>query len=183
MLKKNDRVIYPGHGVAVVEDIIEKSVAGTTIPFIKLNFLFKDMTILVPTYNADMVGIRNPCTGPEAQDIIAELTRKPTKLLHSFDFTPSGWNKRNKDYQEKIQQGKIMDMTQTYRDLMNIAQQKDLSFGERNVLAVLEELVCQELQIVLNKDKDEVLQIIRGPFKQYIFHSAENFTPETPVTL
>jgi len=179
MLKQNDRVIYPGHGVAVVEDIIEKSIGGTVLPFIKLNFLFKDMTILVPTYNADAVGIRFPCTPEQAQEIVAELSKKPTKQLHSFDFTPSGWNKRNKDYQEKIQQGIIFDLTQTYRDLMNIAQQKDLSFGERNILSVLEELISQELQVVLNKEKDEVLQIIRSPFKQYIFESDDRFTQET----
>lgn len=170
MFKQNDHVIYPAHGVTVVEDIIEKQVSGAIIHFIKLNFLFKDMTILVPTYNVQSIGIRYPATLAEVEVMLSELSKKPTKPPQNIDFTPSGWNRRNKDYQEKIQRGNLLEIACIYRDLMHIAQFKDLSFGERSVLQNTEELIVQELEVVTKSPRDEVLHMLRSPFKQFIFH-------------
>jgi CarD family transcriptional regulator len=170
MFKLNDHVVYPGHGVAVVEDIIEKSISGTIIKFLKLNFLFKDMTILVPLYNVESIGIRYPSDNAEVDTALRELTKKPEKRLESIDFTPSGWNRRHKDYQARIQSGKLGEIAKIYRDLMYIAQQKDLSFGERTVLQTTEELIAQEIQTVKKKEREIVIQLLRNPFKEFVFH-------------
>lgn len=170
MFQLKDKVVYPGHGVAVVEEIIERSVSGTSIKFVKLNFLFKDMTILVPIYNVDAIGIRMPSSIDAAEITLKELYNKPEKKLETLDFTPSGWNKRNKEYQMKIQSGNLLDLIKIYRDVMYIAQIKDLSFGERTLLQNIEELIVQELQIVKNVDRELVVQEIRSPFKQLFFH-------------
>jgi len=170
MFKQNDHVIYPAHGVTIVDDIVEKQVSGATIRFIKLNFLFKDMTILVPIYNVQSIGIRYPATLEEIEAMLGELAKKPTKSPQSIDFTPSGWNRRNKDYQDKIQRGQLLEIASIYRDLMHIAQFKDLSFGERSVLQNTEELLIQEIQVVTRQQRDEVMQALRNPFKQFIFH-------------
>lgn len=170
MFKLHDHVIYPAHGVATVSEISEKKVADNSIQFLKLDFLFKDMMILVPTYNIAIIGIRYPSSEQEVNTAIYELSKKPERILDSIDFTPSGWNRRHKEYQNKIQDGKLIEIAKIYRDLMFIAQQKDLSFGERTVLQTTEELLVQEMQIVKIKDKDVVIQLLRNPFKQFIFH-------------
>lgn len=170
MVQLNDKIVYPGHGVAVVEEIIERSVAGTAIKFIKLNFLFKDMNILVPIYNVDAIGIRMPNSSDAVDTILKELRNKPEKKLETLDFTPSGWNKRNKEYQMKIQSGNLLDLIKIYRDVMYIAQMKDLSFGERTLLQNIEELIVQELRVVKNIDRELIVQEIRSPFKQLFFH-------------
>ncbi len=170
MFNLNDHVIYPGHGVARVEDVIERTVSGTTIKFLKLNFVFKDMTILVPVYNIDSIGIRYPSKESDVDSVIQELAKKPEKVLESIDFTPSGWNRRHKDYQSKILSGALLEIAKIYRDLMYIAQQKDLSFGERAVLQATEELLVQEVQVVKNKEREIIIQLLRNPFKQFIFH-------------
>jgi CarD family transcriptional regulator len=169
MFKLNDKVIYPGHGVALIDQIVEKQVAGKTVSFIKLVFLFKDMTILVPTYNLEGVGVRVPCSIEEIGAVMGEIGKKPERRLESIDFTPSGWNRRNKDYQSRIQSGKLIEIAKIYRDLMYVAQQKDLSFGERTLLQVTEELITQEIQIVKNIDREMVMQELRSPFKQFMF--------------
>ncbi len=170
MFKLNDHVVYPGHGVALVEDIIEKEVSGAVINFLKLSFLFKDMMILVPTYNIGTIGIRYPGSVDELNNVLFELTKMPERKLEGIDFTPSGWNRRFKDYQAKIQGGRIIDIAKIYRDLMHVAQQKDLSFGERSVLQTTEELLSQEIQIVTGKERESIVQLLRNPFKQLIFH-------------
>lgn len=178
MFKLNDKVIYPGHGVAVVEEIAEKRVGESVILLLKLAFLFKDMTILVPLYNANSVGIRYPSEPDVVALAMMELTKQPTRKLESIDFTPSGWNRRHKDYQARIQGGQLIEIAKIYRDLMHVAQQKDLSFGERTLLQTTEELLLQEMQVILNKDRDYVIQELRSPFKQFIFYDRGFGTPQ-----
>lgn len=179
MFKVNDKVIYPGHGVAVIEELTERTVSGAHhVTFMKLVFLYKDMSILVPTYNIDAIGIRVPSSLELVEKMFIELEAKPERRLESVDFTPSGWNKRYKDYQNKIQGGSLLDIAKIYRDLMYVAQQKDLSFGERALLQNTEELIIQELQIIKNVPREFVLQEIRAPFKQLVFHDANFFRTE-----
>jgi CarD family transcriptional regulator len=170
MFKLKDHVIYPGHGVALVEAIIKKVVAGTTIDFLKLTFVFKDMTILVPLYNAQSIGIRYPCPEREIDAVLSELAKRPERKLAGVDFTPSGWNRRNRDYQVKILSGNLLEIAKIYRDLMHVAQQKDLSFGERAVLQATEDLILQEIQIIRNDKREVIMQELRSPFKRFEFH-------------
>jgi len=169
MFELNDKIIYPGHGVAVVKEVTEKKVGETHVRFFKLRFLYKDMTILVPISNVKVIGIRYPSNEETANHAIDELNKKPVKSLKSIDFTPSGWNRRNKAYQLKIQSGQLVEVAKIYRDLMHVSIHKDLSFGERSLLQITEELLVQELQIIQNKDKEHVVQEIRNPFKQLLF--------------
>ena len=182
MFKLHDHVIYPGHGVAVVEEINEKVISEKPVQFFKLNFLFKDMTILVPIYNVDSIGIRYPSSEQDVNAAVFELSKKPERILESIDFTPSGWNRRHKDYQSKIQSGRLLDITRIYRDLMYIAQQKDLSFGERAILQATEELIVQEVQVVKNREREIIVQLLRNPFKQFVFHDKTFLQPETQQT-
>ena len=96
MFTRNEMVVYPGHGVAVVSCVIEKTVAGKATKFFELRFLNKDVTILVPTENAFEVGIRPLSTTHYINEIFTLLqTPYTTKQTEAV----SNWNKRNKAYQ------------------------------------------------------------------------------------
>jgi CarD family transcriptional regulator len=179
MVNVHDKVVYPGHGVAEVEEVTEKLIGGNKVSFIKLVFLFKDMTILVPIYNLVTIGVRLPSTVAMVEVVFNELRKKPERKLDALDFTPSGWNKRHKEYQSRIQTGDIIEIAKIYRDLMHTSQQKDLSFGERTLLQTTEELLVQEIQVVRNSERELVVQELRIPFKQIIFES--HATMETPA--
>lgn len=168
MFEFNDKVFYPGHGVANVDGIIEKEVAGSCLKFIKLSFLHKDMMILVPLYNTDSIGLRSISSEDCVNKVLEELHRGPERKLESIDFTPSGWNRRHKEYQLKILGGKLIDIIKIYRDLMYISQQKELSFGERTLLQSVEDLLAQEIQSVRKTSREEVIQELRCPFKQIL---------------
>lgn len=169
MFKLEDKVVYPGHGVAIIEDIIEKRVNDKNLKFFKLRFLYKDMTILVPLSSADSsCSFRALSSKIDIDRAFCEIV-KPSKKLETLDFTPSSWNKRNKIYQLKLQSGNIIDIAAIYRDLMFTARYKDLSFGEKNLLQLAEELLLQEILEVKNLNKDTVIQELRRPFKQATF--------------
>ncbi len=177
MFKVDDVVVYPAHGVASIEEVVEKSVLGKTVKFFKLKLLFKNTKILVPIRNVQKIGIRYLNSLRELKIAFNELFKPPVKKLTGLDITPTGWNKRHKEYQIKIQDGLLVEMMQIYRDLMHTSFEKELSFGERNILHVTEELIVEEIQHIKGKEKDVVLQELRSPFKQFVFHDHRNLKP------
>ncbi len=168
MFELNDKVVYPGHGVAIVESIQEKKVAGRPIKFFKMSFLYKDMTILVPIHSLESTGVRYLSDEKTIQRALNELFNSPEKSVENLDLTPSGWNRRNKDYQFRIQNGELADVAYIYRDLMHISATKDLSFGEKGLLQSTEELMAQEIMVVRGQDKADVLLELRAPFKSIL---------------
>ena len=51
--KVGEKVVYPAHGVGVIESIQSKNIGGTERKFYMLRFLESDMTIMVPTENVE----------------------------------------------------------------------------------------------------------------------------------
>ncbi len=115
MFARNEKVVYPGHGVAIISAVIEKKIAGRTLQFFELRFLNKDMTILVPTDNALAVGIRTLSSTEYINDIFKVLSQ-PVIAKH-LDAAVSNWNKRNKEYQGKLRTGNLLEISAIYRDL------------------------------------------------------------------
>ena len=105
----------------------------------------------------------------EMNIILKELSKKPTKEFDSTDFTPSGWNKRNKEYQLKIQGGSLFDLVCIYRDIMHLTKYKELSFGERNLLQLAEDLIVQEILIVQHKKRSDIVKDLRSKFQDISF--------------
>lgn len=169
--KVNEKVVYPAHGVAVVEDITEKMVAGNRLQFYKLSFAFKDMTILIPVNNCEHTGVRG--LSP-IKDIDAALSVFNEKVLKQrfteVDVSPSAWNKRHKDYQNRMQSGDFSSVLAIYQELMYMAQHKDLSFGEKSLLHTTEELLGQELMVTKNIDRSASLELLRAPFNQFVIN-------------
>jgi len=150
MFTRNEKVVYPGHGVAIISCVIEKKVAGRLSQFFELRFLNKDITILVPTDLATAVGIRH-LSSVEYIKKIFNLLAQPT-MVKQLDSNVSNWNKRNKGYQTTIRRGDPLEICQIYKDLRNIEINKELSFGEKSLLQQTESLLIEEIAIVTKMD-------------------------------
>ena len=181
MFQVGDKAVYPGHGVAMVEKVEEKTVEQHTMRFFKLKFLYKDMTVLVPiSNNNEAIGIRALASDSEVETALSELL-KEAKKLDATDFTPSSWNKRNKHFQLKIQSGSIIDIATIYRDLMHCARYKELSFGEKNLLGLAEELLLQEVMLVKKQTRDQIISKLRQPFAQFGYAGNTVHSVQTPA--
>jgi CarD family transcriptional regulator len=163
MFRLKEKVVYPGHGVAYINDVIEKCVTGAATTFYELKFLHKDMTVLVPTHNAEVAGIR-PLSSTETINEALKVLTQPARKIHHYEFTASNWNKRNKEYQAKLRTGNIRDLSEIYRDLCYIATQKELSFGEKNLLQHIEFLLVEEIALVRHLDEDQAIAELRSVF-------------------
>jgi len=171
MFSLDEKIVYPGHGVARISKIVEKKLGDRVEKFFELKFINKDMTVLVPVSNLTAAGIRKLCSRQNIDGIFA-LLAEPTRA-HT-DASLTNWNKRSKDYQRRLRSGDLGEIGVIYRNLHWIATQKELSFGEKNLLNQTEFLLAEEISEVKSLAFDEAMQELRASFsKKSMFGAAK----------
>ncbi len=161
MFEQNERVVYPGHGVAFINRIIEKKIGTEKFTFYELKFLNKDMTILVPVTNVEAVGIRKISSQERINNVFKILTEPMQRQPAHPETLATNWNKRNKEYQSKIRSGDLRDICEIYRDLKRTEESKELTFGEKSLLNQTEMLLAQEIALVKNVAEEHAAQELR----------------------
>lgn len=162
MFRVKDEVVYPGQGVAIIEEIIDKSVGSENIKFMRLSFKYKDMTMLLPISRAKASGLRPVSNYKEIEKALAELGKSVSGVKKLRDFMPAGWSKRQKEYQSKLESGQLCDVAVAYRDLKWFSEAKELSFGEKSLMLMAEDLLSQEILSATKMNYDQVIKSIRG---------------------
>ncbi|MDI6752877.1 MAG: CarD family transcriptional regulator [Thermodesulfobacteriota bacterium] len=150
MFKIGDKAVYPAHGVGVIEDIKCKVISGSKRTFYVLRFLEKEMTIMVPTDNAQSVGLREIIDKKEVPKVFRILSERNGKV------DCQTWNRRYREYMEKIKSGSVFEVAEVLRDLVHLKNNKDLSFGERQMLDLAQNLLVKELSIAKNMAEEKV---------------------------
>ncbi len=165
MYALNEKVVYPGHGVAQVNRIVKKTIAGAPTYFYELVFLHQDMTILVPVDTATTIGLRPLSSGAHIDSVFSFLSEPQPPMIPETLII--NWNKRNKEYKEKLQTGDITKISAIYRYLMHLSTQKDLSFGEKELLKQTELLLAEEIAEVRGIQEDVALLSMRKAVLPY----------------
>jgi CarD family transcriptional regulator len=63
------------------------------------------------------------------------------------------WNRRYREYMEKIKTGSVFEVAAVLRDLYLLQEDKDLSYGERKMMDTAKSLLVKELSIA-NKTEE-----------------------------
>ncbi len=158
MFKVNDLAVYPAHGVGRIEAIEEKTIGGVTQPFYIMRILDNDMKIMIPKDNAENVGLRNIISDEEVEQVYAILKKK------DVEFTTQTWNRRYREYMEKIKTGSIFDLAVVLRDLYILQMDKPLSFGEKKMMDTARGLLIKELSIARKLKETEIEKEIEEIF-------------------
>lgn len=150
MFKIGDLAVYPAHGVGRIESIESKTIGGKKQEFYIIRILENDMKIMIPIQNAESVGLRRLV---DSDDIPVVY-----EILKSKEVSVNGgtWNRRYREYMEKIKTGSIFELAQVLRDLTLLKGDKELSFGERKMLDTARTLLLKELSIVRNISEEAV---------------------------
>ena len=159
MFSLHEKVVYPGHGVAKIHRILKKLVDGAEASFYELVFLNKDMTVLVPTDNADAVGLRALSSHEHVLGVFSYLTKVSPD---SSEVACTNWSKRNKEYQLKLKKGDLRELCEIYRELHYISGHKELSFGEKNLLHQIEALLVEEISLVEDLGEEKTIEHLRS---------------------
>ena len=151
--------VYPAHGVGKIESIESKEIGGIKQDFYILKILENDMVIMIPTSNVSSVGLREVITEGDIPKIYEVM--KDTQNIPGDTQT---WNRRYRDYMEKLKTGSIYDVAEVFRDLFLLRITKDLSFGERKLLDTAQGLLLKELCLAKNSDEVTMLEEIEKLF-------------------
>jgi CarD family transcriptional regulator len=150
MFKIGDKAVYPAHGVGVIESIENKEISGTEHTFYMLRILDNDMTIMIPTKNTDTVGLREIISITEIPKIYAILRDR------TISIEAQAWNRRYREYMEKIKTGSAFEVAEVLRDLILLKTDKDLSFGERRILDTARNLLVKEISVAKNSPEESI---------------------------
>ena len=150
MYKVGEVAVYPGHGVGRFESIEEKEFSGIKQAFYIMKILDTDMTIMIPVDGIKNAGLRGVIDSCEVMRVYEIL--KDKKVIH--DNAP--WNRRYKEYMEKIKSGSIFEVAMVLRELYSLRVWKELSFGEKKMFEIARNLIKKELSISLDKEEEEV---------------------------
>ncbi|OCC14562.1 CarD-like transcriptional regulator [Dissulfuribacter thermophilus] len=158
MFNVGDLAVYPAHGVGVIEAIEQKAIGGNQHTFYVMRILENDMKILVPKGNVNQVGLRGVMTRDQAEEVYSILKDR------DVEFTPQAWNRRYREYMEKIKTGSVRDLAVVLRDLYLLQMDKPLSFGEKKMLESAKALLIKEIAIAKGIEESKVQEEIESIF-------------------
>ena len=155
-----DKAVYPVHGVAEVVALEQRDIGGNKTSVYILKVMDTGLKIMVPTTNAGSVGLRDLITAKQVKEVYA--------ILRSRDVPrdTQTWNRRYREYMEKIKTGSVFEIAEVMRDLAVLRVSKELSFGERRMLDTARGLLVKELAIAKSVAEDKIAGEIDAIFAQ-----------------
>lgn len=157
--KVGDMAVYPAHGVGEVTGIESRDVSGIKQIFYVLKIIDSGMKIMVPTTNVNAVGLRELITESEVRAVYSILREKEVV------FDNQTWNRRYREYMDKIKTGSVYEIAEVYRDLSLLKFQKELSFGERKLLDTAKNLLIKELAYAEGREEEEIEEEVEEIFE------------------
>jgi CarD family transcriptional regulator len=154
--KVGDKAVYPGHGVGVIQAIETIMVEDVQATMYVLKILDNGMTIRIPVTNAGALGVRNVISKDQAAKVYDVLKDRDVPTDNQT------WNRRYREYKDKINTGDLMEVGKVLRDLALLKAKKNLSFGERKMYDEASTLLIQEIAVA--RDMDE--KLIRTEIEQ-----------------
>jgi CarD family transcriptional regulator len=147
-----DLAVYPAHGGGRIEAIETRVVNGESHDFYIMKVLENDMLIMIPTWNVESVGLRDIIDKKDIPKVYAVIQSRQEDSLGESQT----WNRRYREYMEKIKTGSLFDVAEVFRDLSLLKSSKDLSFGERKLFDTAHTLLVKELSTARHTDEQTI---------------------------
>ncbi len=155
MYKVGDKVVYPHHGAGTVVKKESREVLGQKREYLTIKILHNDMTVQVPSENAEKVGLRRVIGEKEVGVVLKALTGGSTEM-------PKNWNRRFKHNRDKMKTGDILELAEVVRNLSLRDNEKGLSTGEKQMFVKAKKILASELMYAKAMDEDECAEWLEG---------------------
>lgn len=146
-LSIGQKVAYPNQGVCMIEDIESKTVGEKCMNFYSLRVLSDNSTILIPTENAESVGVRPILSNIQCKAVIKALS-------DDFEIISCDWKVRSREFTDKLRTGNLFEVAVVLKKLTFISREKKLSFREQNLLEKARFLIISEISNANAKDEE-----------------------------
>jgi CarD family transcriptional regulator len=144
-----DNVVYPHHGAGQVIRKEAKEILGEKREYLTVKILHNDMTVMVPTENAALAGLRRVIDEETVKKVLAVLQDECSEM-------PKNWNRRFKHNRDKIKTGDIYELAEVVRNLAVREAEKGLSTGEKQMFTRAKKILASELMYALEMNEEEV---------------------------
>ncbi len=155
-----DLAVYPAHGVGFIESIESREIDGEKQDFYIMQIREKGMIIMIPVKNAESVCLRRVIDKDEIPEIYEILKTKRPAVLNNMT-----WNRRHREYIEKIKSGSLCEVAEVFRDIFTLKSIKELSFGERKLFDIVKGLLINEICVSKDQDENTVMREIESLFE------------------
>jgi len=148
-LRVGDKVVYPNHGVGIVEQISSRNLTGTPEIFYLLKIESNGMRVIVPMTNVATVGLRKVARVREVATVLEYLNASHTGAK-------SDWKGRFKRNSEKMRNGSLLQVAEVFKALIALNQEKPLSFREKKMLDRAWQLLVDEISVARGVSRDTI---------------------------
>ena len=156
--REGDKVVYPGHGVAIINKLQSRIIGGKEQQIFEMTILESGMRVMVPVVQAESVGIRKVIDKRSVEKVYEILRRR------DFKIDTQTWNRRFREYSQKIKTGSLFEIAEVLRDLSVLSSDKQLSFGEKKMLDTAQNLLVSEIAIAKARAPEKVIGELKEIF-------------------
>jgi CarD family transcriptional regulator len=151
LYRVGDKVVYPHHGAGTVVKKEKREVLGEKREYLTIKILHNDMTVNVPSENAEAVGLRKVIGEDMVKVVVKALTGGGTQM-------PKNWNRRFKHNRDKMKTGDILELAEVVRNLSLRDSEKGLSTGEKQMFVKAKKILASELMYAKDMDEEEAAE-------------------------
>ena len=144
-----DKVVYPNHGVGIVEQISSRTIGSMVEKFYMLHIKSSNLKVTVPFHNVEAVGLRRVIRSADITQILETLTDGKYE-------SHTDWKFRFKENSEKMRTGSLLEVAAVLKSLLVLNQTKSLSFREKKMLERARYLLVSEMAMAKNVEENEV---------------------------
>jgi CarD family transcriptional regulator len=147
--KIGDKVVYPNHGVGVIEQISFGILNGRTEKYYMLRIFSSGLKVMVPSGNAIAVGLRPVIRSGESMKVLSYLEKGKFNSHHD-------WKHRFKENSERMRTGALIEVAAVLKSLVALSRSKPLSFREKKMLERAKFLLISELATARNASQQTI---------------------------
>lgn len=148
-----DKVVYPNHGVGIIEQISSRTIGSTVERYYLLKIKASSATVMVPFQNAASVGLRRVIRNGEAEKIVEYLTAGGAS-------SNTDWKDRFKENSDRMRTGSLLEVAAVLKSLLLLTSTKPLSFREKKMLERARYLLVSELAMAKNCEERLVEDVL-----------------------
>ncbi len=166
--KVGDKVIYPNQGLGIIEDIQIEKYFGEEFQIYHVRIFGNNTLVLVPSSNADEIGIRKPITEDTIDKVFGFMRNGAVEVTMN-------WKGRYKEHIDLMKSGEVLDVALVLKSLFYLNLVKPLSFREKKMMEKAKDLIVAELSEVssvpLQEIEKRLLANLSNCFKSAVNHS------------
>lgn len=151
--KIGEKVVYPNHGVGVIEQINFGILNGRTEKYYMIRILSSGLKVMVPRTNAGAVGLRAVIRSGDTTKVLGFLEKGKLNSHHD-------WKHRFKENSERMRTGSLIEVAVVLKSLVSLSRTKPLSFREKKMLERAKFLLVSEMATARNATQETVESLV-----------------------